>query len=540
MISQVTWTVTSNCDVINRLVQNISYSKLVQDYLNETEPSEKFLQFKQLQDYILNLAAMKDGIIDIALFSNNGTSFNVNGEIESVHRYTEEIPKKQLYYYTEMKTITINNQKRNCFIVGARIYSTVNFDNINRELGTLLILIDVNSLAGYKKEDGFQEEPGFYMLDRDNQVFFSNDSNIAAGSRELSVDFSGNANNAEFRGRKYNVQIGDIPDIGGKVVFMVPKSELLRGIADIRQQELGVFFIALILLAIPFAFVINNILQPLKKFMQFMNEIKAGKIKSLKRRITLNGYAEINIMANDFNGMLDEVDDLTHRLVETNTRLYEAELAKRQSELEYLKSQINPHFLYNTLESIKGIAADEGSKDIFTMTKSLGQIFRYSIKGADIVTLEVELNMIKSYLYIQKIRFRNRLDVSYDFPERTLQCKIPKMILQPIAENAIYHGIEPKVGTGHLRMEGGIQAGRLVICISDDGVGIERDKLEKIRAELRRGQGKREMEPGIRSSIGLINANNRIKLSYGEDFGITVESEYGNGTKVTIILPDQE
>ncbi len=121
-----------------------------------------------------------------------------------------------------------------------------------------------------------------------------------------------------------------------------------------------IFFISLFLLAIPFFPVINNILQPLKKFMRFMNEIKLGKPNSLQKRISLQGYAEIIVMANEFNEMLDEIDELTHRLLESNTRLYEAELVKKQSELAYLQSQINPHFLYNTLESIKGIAAEEG------------------------------------------------------------------------------------------------------------------------------------------------------------------------------------
>lgn len=542
MITQFNRTIASNCDVVNRLVQNISYSKVVQSYLNETDPVEKFQKYTQLQDYILNLSDMKDGIIDIALFSENGTSFNVNGEIENIYEFKREIPKKQLFYYTGSKKITINNKTRDCFIVGARIYSTLNFENIDNELGTLLILIDVNSLVGYKKELNLRSETEFYMLDRDNKVFFSNDTNMAIQGKDLPIDINNTKSMVKLNGLKYIVQIGDIPDIGGKIVFMVPQSELLSGLDVIREQQFSIFFIALLLLAVPFFFVINNIVQPLKRFIYFMNEIRCGKIKNLKNRIYLKGYAEINIMAGDFNNMLDEIDDLTHRLIETNTRLYEAELAKTQSELEYLKSQINPHFLYNTLESIKGIAVDEGSGNIFNMTKSLGQIFRYSIKGTDIVILNDELNMIKSYLYIQKIRFENRLNIDYEFDSNILQCKIPKMILQPVVENAIYHGIEPKVGQGHLSIGGYLSSEKLIVFIKDDGVGIDKENLELIRKNLEvKNNMKFYSENTVSSSnIGLINVNNRIRLTYGNEFGIKVESQNGNGTSVILNLPVQE
>ena len=195
----------------------------------------------------------------------------------------------------------------------------------------------------------------------------------------------------------------------GKSSYKLPRSELLSGIEDIRKQAFLIFFIAVLLLTVPFLAVINNILQPLKKLMQLMNEIKLGKLKHLKKRIRLQGYAEIIVVANNFNQMLDEIDDLTHRLLDSRTRLYESELVKKQSELAYLQSQINPHFLYNTLESIKGIAAEEGADTIFNMTKALALVFRYSIKGTDMVPLREELKIIESYIYIQKIRFGNRL-----------------------------------------------------------------------------------------------------------------------------------
>ena len=172
--------------------------------------------------------------------------------------------------------------------------------------------------------------------------------------------------------------------------------------------------IALVLMIIPLLFVSNNILQPLKKFMRLMGEVSLGEKKHLSKRIAVDGYAEMIIMASRFNEMLAEIEKLTDHLLESKRVLYETELIKRRAELTFLQSQINPHFLYNTLESIKGLAAEEGSSQIFELTKALALFFRYSIKGPDMVSLERELTIIKNYIFIHQIRFGKRLQVEYD------------------------------------------------------------------------------------------------------------------------------
>lgn len=543
MISQINGTVESNCDVYNHLVENISYSKTVQDYLNETDPTKKFAEYAQVKDFITNLAGLKDGILDIALFSNNGTFFNINGDIQNVQKYKNEIPDNKLYYYTSRKTINFPDHDKNCIIAGARIYSTQNYTKGNNELGVVMIVIDANTLPSYKKEVTTKNKTVLYMTDREGKVFFSNNPTIKIGSllnKNLSSMISNKNNTISINGVRYNIRIGDIPDIGGRIVLEIPQDELLSELDDIRRQQLFSFFIALFLLAGPFSYVINNIVQPLNKFMGFMNEIKSGKLKSLKKRINLSGNAEIITMANEFNNLLDETDDLTHRLIESNSRLYEMELAKRQSELDYLRSQINPHFLYNTLESIKGAAVEEGSDKIFDMAKALGQVFKYSIKGTDVVELREELNIIKSYLTIQKIRFGNRLNIEYSFEENVLRCKIPKMILQPIIENAVSHGIEPKIGEGHLWIGGCIERDRLTIHIKDDGVGMDEESLMNLRFNLARYSENIRHRSDLVNSIGLKNVNNRIKLIFGKEFGININSSYGAGTDVILTLPIEE
>ncbi|MBD0384097.1 sensor histidine kinase [Paenibacillus sedimenti] len=530
LIAQMNQTISSNSDVVKRIVQNISYnSPIVQQYLNETDPMAKYAKYTQLKSYISDMISMKDGILDIALIGSDGTKFNINGDINNLFPLKDEIPKKQLHYFSEMKNLPINNENKHVFIAGAQIYSITNFEN-TKEIGTLMIVLDANALLGSSNSPMRPSGGKIYMVDRKGNVFFTNDDSVKPGSAYsdiLSLEKDGS----------YIVQQGVIPDIGGEIIFKLPQSELLSGIGDIRKQSFMIFIISLLLLAVPFFLVINNILQPLKKLIRLMNEIKLGKLKNLQKRISVEGYAEIIVMANEFNEMLDEIDDLTHRLLESKTRLYEAELVKKQSEMAYLQSQINPHFLYNTLESIKGIAAEEGVDKIFDMTKALALVFRYSIKGTDMVPLREELTIIKSFIYIQKIRFGNRFEVKYHFPEAILECKVPKMILQPIVENAIFHGIEPRIGEGSLQLKGEISGNIILLSVQDNGAGIEAEKLCLIKESLSAGQGLTDKIHDRTVNIGLANVNNRIKLNYGNEYGIMLKSETGMGTEVVIMIP---
>ncbi|MFC5471822.1 histidine kinase [Cohnella suwonensis] len=532
MIAQMNQTISSNTDVVKRLVQNISYnSSIVQTYLNETDPIKRLTEYAQLKSYISDMIGMKDGIVDIALISKAGSNFNINGYISNMYPIIDEIPKKQLYHFTGLKDLVfnINTEHKKVIIAGSQIYSTTNFENTG-EIGTLMIALDPSALLGDTDRMLWASGSKIYISDRDGNVMFTNDDAVSPGQSYVEAEQSGNDS-------PYIVQQGEIPDIAGKITIKLPQSELLSGINDIRRQAFIILFLSLLVLSLPFGLVINNITQPLKKFMRLMNEIKLGKLNNLKKRIRLQGYAEIIVVAENFNGMLDEVDDLTHRLLESNRRLYESELAKKQSEIAYLQSQINPHFLYNTLESFKGIAAEEKSERIFNMSKALGLVFRYSIRAADVVTLREELTVVQNYIYLQKIRFEDRLEVEYRIPDELMECKIPKMILQPIVENAIFHGIEPKLEKGNLALRGHRSDNLIILSVMDDGVGISEQDRKRIEQYLS-SKPEEEAIPGKRSnSVGLVNVHNRLRLNYGDEYGVRIAGETGKGTEIIMTIP---
>lgn len=216
---------------------------------------------------------------------------------------------------------------------------------------------------------------------------------------------------------------------------------------------------------------------------------------------------------------------------------------KRQAQYLALQNQINPHFLYNTLESIRSEAMLAGLDSVADMTESLATFFRYTItKVENLVSVEEEIQNCETYFNIQQYRFGQRLTLNISCApeerEAIYRCRLPKLTMQPILENSIIHGTELKIGTGHLTIMLTLTEKRLLICISDDGVGMDVEMLKKINDRL--GKGSVEMasqEQETRGGLALVNVDNRIRLLFGEEYGLHVFSIPGVGTDVEITLP---
>ena len=266
-----------------------------------------------------------------------------------------------------------------------------------------------------------------------------------------------------------------------------------------------------------------------------MERVKNGSVDMMRQPVHLDGCREVMEISDQFNSMIGEIDRLNHRLFSTMETLYDAEIQKKQTELLYLKSQINPHFLHNTLEVILGVAFIENAPQTARMIKALSRIFRYSIRGADTVTVAEELKIVQAYIDIQQIRFYDKFRVEYNFDDTVLQNRIPKMVLQPLIENAITHGLEESTRNGLLKIGGSLQSdATTLLWVEDNGIGMDAQQLDRLRGVI-------EQEGTFRSeSIGFENVVNRIKLLYGERCGISVDSSPGRGTRVELRIPWME
>ena len=228
-------------------------------------------------------------------------------------------------------------------------------------------------------------------------------------------------------------------------------------------------------------------------------------------------------------------------------RLHGEEIARlRQKQAEYLalQNQINPHFLYNTLESIRGEALIAGLSGVADMTEALAKFFRYTITNVEnLVTVQDELDNCETYFLIQKYRFGERLQLHVDYDsedwEDIMGCRIPKLTLQPILENSIIHGTELKVDTGNLRIQFERTQDRLLIRISDDGVGMDEETLAKLNRKLGRDGNELIHGEERKGGIALANVNSRIHLLFGEEYGLHVYSVPQKGTDVEVTIPFQ-
>ena len=250
---------------------------------------------------------------------------------------------------------------------------------------------------------------------------------------------------------------------------------------------------------------------------------------------TLHGDSEI-IISPEVEGAMTKFKEMMN----TNELI---SVSKKQAQFLALQNQINPHFLYNSLEGIRGEALMAGLDSVAEMTEALSTFFRYTISNVEhLVTLEDELTNIENYYIIQQYRFGKRLNLSIEIePEEeaiVMQYKLPKLTLQPIVENAVYHGIEMKIGKGTVRIKIETTPKRLIIIVADNGLGMEEDKLEELNRKLNDSSFdyvKPESEE--KGGIALINVNRRIQLIFGEEYGLNVYSRRNVGTDVEITLP---
>ncbi len=220
----------------------------------------------------------------------------------------------------------------------------------------------------------------------------------------------------------------------------------------------------------------------------------------------------------------------TNELIQT---IYQKELLKQQAELKFLQFQINPHFLYNTLETINWISRIHGVPEAGEIAKALGDLMREGLREADFVPLENEIRNVKNYLLIQQYRYGDKIKVSINIDPSLLQVKTPKFILQPIIENAITHGVDPKIEGGTISVFGVTDGTDTILTVEDDGVGIPADKLRNLLNE-----NIRKADQGKHTHIGLLNVHKRLQLYFGSSYGLTINSEEGAGTVVIIRLPN--
>ena len=253
-------------------------------------------------------------------------------------------------------------------------------------------------------------------------------------------------------------------------------------------------------------------------------------MESMKTLAKDNEYPRVKIVSNDEIGMIGlEYNKMAENIETLIEKVYKMELTQKQAELEFLQMQINPHFLYNALDTISWMALAKGNMDVSEMTIALAELLRATIKKESFVTLREEMNTVKDYLLIQQERFGDKISAEYFVEEDAYFCMVPNFILQPVIENAIIHGLEPKIEKGKVSINISIQDEFLTFLVEDNGVGMDEKEILDLYKKCR--------ENNTKQSIGLKNVYRRLLLCYGEASMLKIESKKEQGTRISFLIP---
>lgn len=271
-------------------------------------------------------------------------------------------------------------------------------------------------------------------------------------------------------------------------------------------------------------FILNSITKPIRKLCSVTEQIAEGDF-SVKAKV--DSQDEIAHLAESVNDMSENLEVMVSKIKEDERKM-------RHAELRLLQEQINPHFLYNTLDTIVWLIEGNAPEKAVNMVVSLSEFFRLVLsKGKEFITIKEEELHIKSYLEIQQVRYRDILEYEIDIDQEIYPYKILKLTLQPLVENSLYHGIKYKRAKGKIIVRGKLEQDNIVLTVSDNGVGMEADALKRLQEEILRPC--KETSQGF----GLANVNERIRMNFGMEYGMTISSVPGEGTDIKIVIPAQ-
>ncbi len=495
IIAQMNLAINKSFQNIRSIAYQLSLGSNIENYLLPENDFALYQDHQYFKQSINTMILCDEHILDIALYRADSRIMyhylKDDTELNQVLAYNrsyfegeEQTPSFRVIYNEEKTVSYIVYVQPVKFLSRATTYW-------KEQIGCLLIFVDDNLINDILAEHDTDILSGVYLLD----------------SQDVIVDGIGKwIDDME----KKQLEIQPIAETGWKIGYSLNDHTLFQRYNTLRYMVATSIMIAALLFFVLF-FVYNHyIVRPVSNLHRQIAFVMSG---GLNKRIRVERKDEIGSIAKVINTMLDHQKEISYRMLHTQQELYEAKLKERENELRILENQVNPHFILNTLQCICGIATIYDAQEIIDTATAMGRIFEYSLRAQESVTLRQELNIVLEYLEIVDIRFARRFLWDVDIQEKLLDIKMPKMILQPLVENAIYHGLEKKEhGIVQIFCEEG--AGDLWIHILDNGAGIEETKLIELKKLL---EDEREMQYISMKvkRIGIANTCLRIKNFFG-------------------------
>ncbi|RED58549.1 sensor histidine kinase [Cohnella lupini] len=410
--------------------------------------------------------------------------------------------------------------------------SQVNDKNTLKNIGQLLVYFDAGMVNRSLEQNRAPLKGAILVLTSDGQVL-ADTSNRYYGMTFPYMEQLGSLKEVVTLDEPSYISTLTQNKAGYIVVGISPKSIIAEAYAGLKRTIILISSACIAVAVIIPSLVIFNIARRTNRIVHFMRKVEGG---DLKARLQDSREDELGQISHSFNDMLDELD----RHID---REYKAEIRLKQTELAALQARVNPHFLYNTLEVIRMRAVSQGAADVGDMIYSLAALFRNSVSVRPVNTLGEELEMCRLYLELFRIRYKNKFTYTIECESEITNIPVFKMLLQPIVENYIVHGMESRRKDNRLAIDAAMKDGIVTVRIRDNGKGIEPDLLERLtqaldlpEPESEHGQAQGQGS-GSGQSFGLRSVHDRIRLVHGPAFGISIESEPGSGTLVAVSWP---
>lgn len=514
---------------VNQFSDLIYFDKDVQSALSKINSSNINPHVQQtMQKSMVNMLLSGDYISGVFIFDTYNNYYNsyksgpisVNKDIiKETYWYqkTKEAEGDVVFIHKSEDVLTFPTKKDKNYISLVReIYDVDTYD----ELATLLIIVDEETIQDYFEEVGKKYNSQFCIVDSNNN-YIIRPNGYDKSMDEYIFQYSKDENGYRTLEADRNKMIVAMQELGigdWKLIGTIPLN--LNNISVSKAYRTWIVLIISLNLFFIFACSValtNLIFKPLNRVQKHMKMVQGGKL--IQMEVNEKHSDEINDLKKVFNQMVDAIDNLI-----SEVKKEEQIIAK--NELDIIQAQINPHFLYNTLDAVSALALIEDNENCLKMTQALGNFYRNSLNsGLDLVSIQDEMECIESYITILNMRYDNKINMTYDVEEDIKELKILKLILQPIVENAAHHGIRNKKGKGTISIKGYRDEDEVIFIVTDDGLGMSEDRIHEIV------EGKIQKE---KSGFGLYSSAQRISLYYGIEKPITITSELGNGTEITI------
>ena len=520
--AQVSFWQTTTMNIAKKIALDVHLEEEIRT--PETLSAEYALLRRNIRNTLLTYAHIENGIQEITIYTDDGRTFSsaeMRGGFypEQNQWYLDFIAQGEPTGYTDVHMSTSPQQDAIVPVI-SYVFPYYSPQNYKEKIGNIIISLEYASLEDILLVD-MAELEGYCLYDGAGKRI------VEAG--ELTLDYDKVMTGAEEgiyrKGSGNTVLIADDMQDGWHLRFELSNRVRKKQIGELSGYLLIITFFLLVTIGVILKVLIRNIVKPVEQLTEAAVELGNGNFDVV---VDIHTKDEIEMLAEVFNHMVGDIQQLLEKSVES-------EKITRKMQIDNLMLQINPHFIYNTLNSIIYMASEEGNEKIIEFTNAFISLLQNTlrIRNTIYVSLRETLENIENYLILQKYRYVNKFEIEIICPEELKYCAIPNIMVQPIVENAIFHGIAPKEGMGHLKICVERIGDDICICVEDDGQGMSQEKADRLLDEVQTNSG------GMRK-IGIANVNNRMKEIYGEPYQLHITSQENVGTKIVIRIPYQE